>query len=57
MGSFDRAEICELVELYIQLKLEKILPKLNFGLCRDDRLALFRNLNRQQIDKARKNII
>ena len=57
MGSFDRAEICELVELYIQLKLEKTLPKLNFGLCRDDRLALFRNLNGQQIDKARKNII
>ena len=32
MGSFDGAEICELVRLYIQSKLEKILPKSNFGL-------------------------
>ena len=32
MGSFDGAEICELVGLYIQSKLEKILPKSNFGL-------------------------
>ena len=32
MGSFDEAEICELVGLYIQSKLEKILSKSNFGL-------------------------
>ena len=32
MGSFDGAEICELVGIYIQLRLEEILPKLNFGL-------------------------
>ena len=32
MGGFDGAEICELVGLYIQSKLEKILPKSNFGL-------------------------
>ena len=57
MGSFDRVEICELVELYIQLKLEKILPKSNFGLYWDDGLALFRSLNGQQTDKARKNTI
>ena len=36
MGSFDGAEIFELVGLYIQSKLEKILPKSNFGLYRDD---------------------
>ena len=57
MGSFDEAEICELVGLYIQSKLEKILPKLNFGLYRDDGLALLRNLNGQETDKVRKNII
>ena len=57
MGSFDGAEICELIELYIQPKLEKILPKSNFGLYRDDGLALLRNLNGQQTDKVRKNII
>ena len=54
MGSFDGAEICEQVGLYIQSKLEKILPKANFVLYRDDGLALLRNLNGQQTDKFRK---
>ena len=40
MGSFDGAEIYELVVLYIQSKLEKILPKSNFRLYRDGGLAL-----------------
>ena len=57
MGSFDGTEICELGGLYIQSKLEKILPNSNFGLYRDDGLALLRNLNEQQIDKVTKNII
>ena len=57
MGSFDGAEICQIVGLYIQLKLEKILPKPNFGLYRDDRLALLRNINGQQTEKVRKNVI
>ena len=56
MDSFAGAEICKLVGLYIQSKLEKILPKPNFGLYRDNLLALLRNLNRQQTDKVRKNI-
>ena len=57
MGSFDGAEICEVVGLYIQSKLEQILPKSNFGLYRDDGLALLRNFNGQETDKVRKNII
>ena len=56
-GSFDSAEICELVGLYIQSNLENILPKTNFGLYRDDGLILLRNLNSQQMDKERKIII
>ena len=56
-GSFDGAEICERVGLYIQSKLEKILPKSNFGWNRDGGLALIRNLNGQKTDKVRKNII
>ena len=35
MGSFDGAEICELVGLNIQSNLGNILPKTNFGLYRD----------------------
>ena len=57
MGSFDGAEICELVRLYIQSKLEKILPKSNLGLYQDNGLRLLRNLNGQETDKVRKNII
>ena len=57
MGSFDGAEICELVGLYIQSNLENIIPKTNFGLYRDDGLILLRNLNGQQMDKRRKTII
>ena len=51
------SELCELAGPYIQSKLEKILPKSKFGLCRDDGVALLRNLNGQQTDKVRKNII
>ena len=44
--------------LHIQSKLEKILPKSNFGLYRDDGLAaLLKNLNGQKTDKVRKNIL
>ena len=57
MGSFSGAEICELVGLYIQSKLEKILPKSNFGLYWDDGLALLRNFNGQKTDRVRKNVI
>ena len=55
MESFDGAEKCELVGLYIQPNLENILPKTNFGL-QDDGLILLRNLNDQQMDKKRKTI-
>ena len=57
MDSFDGVEICELVELYIQSKLEKILPKSDFGLYRDNGLALLRNLNGQETEKVRKKIV
>ena len=45
MGSFDEEKFCELVGLYIQSKLEKILRNSNCG------LALLRNLKGQQSDK------
>ena len=51
MGSFDGAEICELVGLYIQTNLENILPTTNIELCQDDGLILLRNPNGQQMDK------
>ena len=57
MGIFDRTEIYELVGLYIQWKLEKILQKSNFRLYRDDGIDLLRNLNGQQTSKVSKDII
>ena len=57
MGSFDGGQISELAGPYIQSKLEKILPKSNFGLYRYDGLALLINFNGQQTDKVTKNII
>ena len=41
----------------MQSELGKILPKPHFGLHRDDGLALMRNLNRQQTQQVRKNVI
>ena len=57
MGSFDGAEICEIIGLYIQANLENILPRTNIGLCRHVGLIHLRNPNGQQIDKKRKPII
>ena len=57
MSIFDRTEIYELVGLYIQWKLEKILQKSNFRLYRDDGIDLLRNLNGQQTSKVSKDII
>ena len=52
IGSFDGAEMSELVGLYIQWKLENMISKTNFGLYR---LILLTNLNGQEMDKKKKN--
>lgn len=57
MGSFDGAEICELIGCFILFQLITINQKDNQGLYRDDALILVRNLNGQKIDKLRKDII
>ena len=57
MGSYDGAEICELVGLYILDTLSKKLNKNEMGLYRDDGLILLRNKNGHEMDKIRKQII
>ena len=57
MGSFDGAEVCELVGLYLLDKLSKLLGKDNVGLYRDDGLAAVRSTSGPVLDKMRKNII
>ena len=53
MGSYDGAESCELVGLFILFKLSKL--NVNLGLYRDDGLAVS-NKPRKQIDNLKKQI-
>ena len=57
MGSYDGAEICELVGIYILSSLTKEIQKEHSGLYRDDGLIILKKHNGQQTDRKRKNII
>ena len=57
MGSYDGAEVCELVGIFILSKLGNIIGKKNTGLYRDDGLAVLRNMNARATDKMKKIII
>ena len=57
MGSFDGAEICELVGLYVLNILSRKFGAENIGLYRDDGLACFHGINGSKADKIRKDII
>ena len=58
MGSYDGAEICELVGLYLLYEcLAQLFGKGNVGLYRDDGLAVVRNLSGPQTDRLRKRMV
>ena len=57
MGSFDGAEVCELVGSYLLNKIKPLLGSSNVGLCRDDGLAIVHKANRPKVDRLRKDII
>ena len=56
MGSFDGAEICELVGLYALNKLRTRFDSNNIGLYRDDGSALIKGTSPRLADKARKDL-
>ena len=56
IGSFDGAEICELVGLYLLHRLAKIFEKEAVGLYRDDGLAILRNASGSDAEKVRKKV-
>ena len=56
MGSFDGAEICELVGLFILSKLTGEFGKESVGLYRDDGLMLLRGTSGRSKDQARKHL-
>ena len=57
MGSFDGAEVCELVGLYILHILSTKYGKNLNGIYRDDGLACFENISGPQADRIRKDFI
>ena len=57
MGSFDGAEVCELVGLYLLERLSDFLGKSEVGLYRDDGLAVVHNANGLKMDSLRKKIV
>ena len=57
MGSFDGAEVCELVGLYILHILSTKYGKNLNGIYRDDGLACFENVSGPQADRIRKDFI
>ena len=57
MGSYDGAEVCELIGIYIQSLLTNILSKDNMGLYRDDGLFILPKINKQQPYKIRNKMI
>ena len=56
MGSYDGAETCELVGLYLLHKLSKITPVANTGLYRDDGLIAVQCTSGRKMDLIRKNL-
>ena len=56
MGSYDGAETCELVGLYMLHQLQQIMPPHLIGLYRDDGLAMIPAANGPKMDKLRKQI-
>ena len=56
MGSYDGAEVCELVGLFILDGLCNIYGKESMGLYRDDGLAVFKNISGPQAERIRKDI-
>ena len=56
MGSYDGAEICELVGLYLLEELTNIISKESVGLYRDDGLAILPNTSGPETERLKKKI-
>ena len=56
MGTYDCAEVCELVGSFLLEKISEICNKSNIGLYRDDGLSIFRNKSGTQLEKMKKKL-
>ena len=57
MGSYDGAEICELVRLYLLNQLGTVIDRSSVGLYRVNGLAVINNANGPKFDRIREDII
>ena len=57
IGSYDEAEVCELVGLFLLHQMKNTFPSIDFGLYRDDGLGNYKRMPGPQAEKMRKNII
>ena len=57
MGSYDGAEVCELVGAFLLSRLTPLLGENKVGLYRDDGLGVVKNSSGPALDRTRKNII
>ena len=57
MRSYDGAEVCELVQLYLPGKLAPLIGAKHVGLYRDDGLAVIHQANGPKMDRIRKDIM
>jgi hypothetical protein len=57
MGAFDGAEVCELVGIFLLFQISQYYNKLEFGLYRDDGLAVFKKKSGPQMEQIKKHIV
>ena len=56
MGSYDGAEVCELVGLYLLNEVKTSFPNISFGLYRDDGLGYYTNMSGPETERMKKAI-
>ena len=57
MGAFDSAEVCELVGIFLLFQITQFYNKNDFGLYRDDGLAIFKNISGPHMEKIKKHVV
>ena len=55
MGSYDGAEVCELIDIFMLSLIGNIYNRNNIGLYRDEGFAVFKNTSSLQSEKIKKS--
>ena len=57
MGSYDGAELCELVGAFMLSEISEVINKNDIGLYRDDGLGVMKRIGKPEIERRKKAII